>query len=233
MNTSMTSASQCRIQVVTLVAGDTGTAPNGFGFIIEGMRPSGLLYDYDGTFIAHDLIEHQNGIEQIGLMEDELEAEGATWYVRGQYGDLDIKEGSARTTSLHVIAENVTGMFLGHVRGFARRANLRVPTTDFYSAEKCVEDILLEADRLYVDEFEDEHGRQLARQQWPAFRAACHYRLSCGYQKAVHRYEDGLTANKQFWAIAKAVESQRRKVSRKNQKFRLAYGGGVARCTAM
>src|SRR5690606_25592869 len=38
--------------------------------------------------IAHDLIEHVNGVGEIGDIADELEALGACWFVRGRHGDL-------------------------------------------------------------------------------------------------------------------------------------------------
>lgn len=40
-----------------------------------------------GALLAHDLIEHRHGIDSIGSIEDELQAIGAGWITRGQWGD--------------------------------------------------------------------------------------------------------------------------------------------------
>lgn len=42
-----------------------------------------------GIIIAHDIVEHQQGIEKIGTFEDELLALGAGWVTRGSFGSYD------------------------------------------------------------------------------------------------------------------------------------------------
>ena len=41
------------------------------------------------NLIAHDIIEHVNGIDQIGGIGEELQAMGGLWNTRGQWGVLD------------------------------------------------------------------------------------------------------------------------------------------------
>ena len=43
---------------------------------------------YGGPLIAHDIIEHVNGIESIGGIGEELQAMGGVWNTRGQFGDI-------------------------------------------------------------------------------------------------------------------------------------------------
>lgn len=46
----------------------------------------------NGRLLAHDVVEHVNGYRNIGTVEDELQALGASWYTRGRWGD-DITDG--------------------------------------------------------------------------------------------------------------------------------------------
>ena len=59
------------------------------GIVVEGMKriqyPSAAQ---EGFLIAHDLLEHVNGIEAIGSVDDELEAMGGCWFVRGKSGQM-------------------------------------------------------------------------------------------------------------------------------------------------
>lgn len=63
---------------------------------IVGLVCSGLpetkdepMASNDGVMIAHYLIEHVNGIKKIGAIKDELQALGAMWFTRGQWGDVN------------------------------------------------------------------------------------------------------------------------------------------------
>ena len=49
----------------------------------------------NGTLMAHDLIEHVNGIDAIGTVSDEFIALGATHYTRLQSGHMVTEEGLA------------------------------------------------------------------------------------------------------------------------------------------
>ena len=67
-----------------------------------------LGYDTDcefsqGNLAAHDIVEHLDGVENIGPVEDELQALAAVWYCRGQFGDQITFEGLA-----HDIQSNST-----------------------------------------------------------------------------------------------------------------------------
>lgn len=45
--------------------------------------------------VAHDIVEHVNGWQNIGTVEDELEALGTAWYTRGQW-NTDITDAGLR-----------------------------------------------------------------------------------------------------------------------------------------
>ena len=59
---------------------------NSLGLAIKGMDIGDNIYAArEGFMIAHDLLDHQNGPANIGMIWDEFEALGALWYSRGQY----------------------------------------------------------------------------------------------------------------------------------------------------
>lgn len=60
-----------------------GAAVNSDGFMAD--RPG---MGNGGGLIAHDLLEHVNGVHNIGPVWDELEALGGIYQVRGRHGDL-------------------------------------------------------------------------------------------------------------------------------------------------
>ncbi len=58
------------------------------GLIVKGSEGPEIYSDNKGSLIAHDIVEHQNGMAAIGGIDDELEAIGALWQVRGRHGTL-------------------------------------------------------------------------------------------------------------------------------------------------
>ena len=56
-----------------------------------GLAVSGVNVDDpmgDAYLVAHDIVEHVNGFDKIGGLEDEIEALGALWVVRGHSCDI-------------------------------------------------------------------------------------------------------------------------------------------------
>jgi len=108
---------------ITLIAREDRSTGE-LGLIIEGTR----LMDYpmvanDGLLVAHDLIEHQQGIHKIGSIGDELLALGAIWYVRGQHSDL--RRGG--TGSMHSPETNIAYDVINMGRMFCEGVQLRQP----------------------------------------------------------------------------------------------------------
>jgi len=62
--------------------GELGLIPRG---ITMG---EGYVAATEGELIAHDILEHQNGLSAIGSVDDELEALGGLYFVRGWSGQL-------------------------------------------------------------------------------------------------------------------------------------------------
>lgn len=61
---------------------DRSTGEIGFCFEKVALGNSPTVF-FDGRMAAHDLLEHMNGLSTIGSFEDEMEALGACYYVRG------------------------------------------------------------------------------------------------------------------------------------------------------
>lgn len=60
--------------------------------------------------LAHDIVEHVNGLDKIGTVEDELMALGAVWVTRGQWGGIS-QNRHITATPYEQIATDVYEMF--------------------------------------------------------------------------------------------------------------------------
>ena len=174
----------------------------------------------DGATIAHDLLEHVNGVQHIGSIDDELEALGALWFTRGQFNDLR-RDGRV---SYHSVYENVAAdvcrMFRDHVEGGAYVAP-DAPRTRACDADDEFNDVLECADRGWRGEFYDPSEGAHA---WPAYRAVCLSRLRIGFRKARRKYKDARDANSLFWAVANAVDRYAHNVEFEGAEYKLIYG---------
>lgn len=182
----------------------------------------------DGVIIAHDLLEHVNGIERIGSIDDELEALGAVWYVRGQFGELR-RDGIGSYYSTHEnLAADIVQMFREHVDGGAD-VDLNVPRTRACEADDDFAEVLACADKTWKSEVCDQDS---AASIWPAYRAACLARMRIGYRKARRKYKRAMDANALFWQVAEAVGPYAKHVEYEGQQFALTFGFRNGRATA-
>jgi len=200
---------------------DESTGELGFG--VEGMpRDETTNAANDGLQIAHDLIEHVSGAQYIGTIDDELEALGAIWYVRGQHGELR-RDGTGNRFSIEEnIASDITRMF--RIDG-DQYVSFQSRKTHAVVADSYLQTILDYADKSYLGEFDDE-GREAARQEWPKYRAHALNRMRVGYSKARRKYErrGHYYANNLFWAIEEAVRPYAKRVEFEGQQVKLQYG---------
>jgi hypothetical protein len=211
---------------VTLVARrdeETGVV----GLVIEGLRPTDgeVNSASEGLLIAHDLIEHVNGIERIGSIDDELEALGAIWYVRGQHSDLSRNGVGSAYSAEENIASDVTRMFRDHFYGaYVEYVGLRTKASD---ADEGLQEIMRHAERSYLSEFDDSE-RTEARAKWAEYAALCMHRMRTGYRKARAKWEryGRFAANNAFWEIAEAVEPHAKHCD-EGQTFKLTYNSNA------
>lgn len=198
------------------------------GLIIKG-TPSfdELMADRDGSLIAHDLLEHQNGLKNMGPVWDELEALGGVWYCRGQWGDLG-------TPSMWSPAQNVASdvqrmliQWTCEDREYCGPGGLSVGSRPFDYDEdfNAIIDI---ARNMIGREHGDEYKEQLA-----VYLTLALHRMRSGFRKAKRRFErdaaSRFNGNSLFAAVKEACQQAVKHIDYEGQEFRLSYGNGEAR----
>ena len=150
-----------------------------------------------GLILAHDLFEHVNGLHSIGSVDDEIEAMGALWYVRGQFGMLNPKS-SGHYTPEQSVAQTIGDLCTIYTGGVNFRTP--VPNTRPGDCESEFEYIMEEAKKWDEIEQSDQDGR------WDDYhKNAIHY-LRTGYRKARNKYRDAYMVNNMFWTVADAID---------------------------
>jgi hypothetical protein len=208
----------------------------GLGLLIEGMRGGAEVNPgTDGVTIAHDLLEHVNGPEHIGTIDDELEALGAIWYVRGQFDDLSRDGRGSHYTTHENIAADVVRMFRDFFYGAS--VDTKPPRTMPCIADDDLREILRYAAEDYRAEVHDEDAHETAK-RFAEYERVCLPRMRIGYRKAAKRFRSlggAHAANELFWLVARAVRPYAANVEYPGQQFDLIYGRGstgmlFARC---
>ena len=209
------------------------------GLIVKGM----VLYDFpmvahDGRVIAHDLIEHQNGIHNIKSIGDELEAIGGIWHTRGQWGDISrdpINYFSPEESISHDIY-NLAALYITRVKSFNWPIHKTRPHSwddSFYSILEIAKPKILE--QIESGDLEGyEIETELVRERYISrmnifFNDAIHY-MRTGIRKAEKRFGKGPKANTLFWNIAEAVEPFAKYCEYEGQEYILTYSWNEANC---
>lgn len=187
------------------------------GFLPEGVR----LMDYpmvatQGLLVAHDLIEHQNGPRAIGGLWDELEALGASWWVRGQFNDLSRNGVGARYSPEENLGSDVAN--LSAIWEDLELSLATPPTTRAGDYEDGLQGIIEAAVK---------DARDNDRPMDPEFRRAAIHWMRSGLRKARRRWRGrAITANRTFWDIAQAVDRVINEIEYEGQRFLLARRSG-------
>ena len=167
------------------------------GLMLKGMkRHEGMFTDGgEGVSIAHDLVEHINGVKAIGSVGDELEAFGAMWFVRGHLADF---EGN------HYSPEQIMGMEYGSLSRYFGYAPLRASVERELRCRADLDEIweAIEPHALKSIDAED-----LDESMMDEYVRASRILFKRGHMKAERRYKDSIAANNQFHAIRRAVTS--------------------------
>lgn len=177
---------------------------------------NGMDGSLEGLLIAHDILEHQNGLRAIGSVGDELEAAGGIWFVRGVMYDM-----VRGTHNVHTPHEHVSTLMkeLAYYSTTGVPLRVHVPNTKDHVCDVDFEEIITlakDTDDPASDKF---------------YEDALHL-MRVGYNKAKRRFKDNHAyAGNQFWAISKAVDKViKYDLSHEFQEFRLSYGNEVAEC---
>lgn len=174
------------------------------GFKLEGV-PS---FDYptismEGSILAHDILEHVNGLDSIGTIEDELLALGGVWFVRGQYED--IKRNHSMHSSLKHICSDIVNM--GHI--YCINESIRVGLGQSmaigdYDIHETAMEIIDTARPMLIEELE---GSEYTSARLEHYLNAAYHLMCQGWEKAEERFKGAeLYANTIFWRIAEAID---------------------------
>ena len=208
------------------------------GLVVSGMKipKNSAVVAREGRLIAHDLVEHVNGIRAIGSIHDELEALGSLWFVRGAWGDISrgSRYGSTQSPE-RTVAFDVSELCACFVRGVPIRA--KVPNTRPLeecdeSFEAIIEEARSDALKEALDIMDWSSQREAADTVNTFMNAVMHF-MRVGYRKALRRWgKDQMAANSTFWNIADAVELVMRDLDEQpiGMEYRLSYDRYGARC---
>ena len=182
----------------------------------------------EGLLIAHDVLEHQQGIEKIGTIGDELIALGGIWYCRGEWGDLRRDNvGSMHTPHSNLASDVVNMGRMVCVNG----NNLYAKHNNEYnrsSIQYDIDEIIMHARNDLPVEMDGEEFQQSCLDEY--LENAKHL-IAKGYVLAERRFKkDQAGANSMFWNIAEAVDNALRWAEFEGQEFRLGYERNQATC---
>lgn len=188
---------------------------------ILGLRPIGLPSDMnssvEGYAVAHDVLEHLNGFENIGPIADELQALGAMWYIRGQFGMLS-KRGTIYSPH-ESIAFDLSRMFEDF---YLHNSYLPIPPKtkkcDFDDDFHDIIKLMLEKGWFDSSDIRPDHDSVVKLYK----RAALSY-MRIGYRKAKKRYEDSNKINMLFWRMSEAFDDILKYCDFEGQKWVLSY----------
>lgn len=205
------------MRAVRLIAVDDEYSSE-LGVVIKGVSQcEGMMADREnGTLIAHDLLEHVNGPDKIGLVWDELQALGAIWLVRGRHGDL--LNGNNYHTPQVNLAADVSRMF-GEIGDLD--CEIPDPRTHRHDYDEDFDHILDIARGDIRAEHPDTDPKDVLRY---LDRAKAHMRI--GFRKAARRYGMGYAGANQFRAVRDAVKLACPEWE--GHEFILRYGNGHA-----
>lgn len=178
---------------------DPATGDN--GLVIEGVSvdESMPVVDTGGMVIAHDLIEHQNGLGRIGTIIDELEALGAILFVRGRSGELNRRQQNYHSVESNIGEGDLSRMF----RDLTEYEVSRIPVTQVCDVDSEINRCIEYFSPMEGIESSDGELRRLVE----PYKRLCRAHMRIGYRKVYRRWKgDWQAACTQYWAIADAVK---------------------------
>ena len=200
------------------------------GLMIQGtpMLANDPMVAVEGLLVAHDLIEHVNGHESIGSIDDELEALGGVWNTRGQWGVLRRDNRGSMYTPEQSIGSDVMNLGMIYMRGIDFRSPIP-KTRETGDTEGWLDDVLENGKKDLISELQyDDEPIDFNRLN-EYMRAAKHY-IRQGYRKHVNKYGSDFEANNLFWNIADAVEPYIKHVEYQGQEFKLTINDRGVYC---
>jgi hypothetical protein len=159
----------------------------------------------DGRLMAHDILEHQNGAEEIGDIGDELEALGAIWWIRGQHGDLN-RDGSGSMYSIEEnIASDVSQMCVKAMQSGEMVSEPRTARVRDDVHEEAIQEIARLGIKGAREEWKYSGDAPFDEEDAATFRRAAVARMRVGLRKARRRFPDSSAACELFHHMAEKV----------------------------
>lgn len=213
-------------RVMLEVFEDDNTGELGFG-LLDMPRHEQTNAATEGALVAHDLIEHVNGPALIGTIDDELEALGAIWYVRGQHNEMFRAATRSNYTVYENIGSDIARMFRDYIEGgqHVDYSPIRARRT---RADDALLNIVAAGTKMWRGEFgtfdSDESESEIA-QQFPGFADIAFKRMQIGCAKARSKWErhGPYAACETFYAIADAVNPVLKQIEIAGQRALLRY----------
>ena len=190
------------------------------GYMVEGTPVIQYpMVATEGLLISHDLLEHVNGVESIGSLDDELEAMAGVWFIRGQFGDISRNGRGGMCSPEENISSDLVNMACIYNSGI----NFRKPvpkTKPHYMDEVWLEiiDIAKEDIKYEIDTDEREQERL------DYYFKSCLHLMRNGWTKINKRFRnyDASHINGLFWGIAETLEPYM-EPSYEGQQIRLSF----------
>ncbi len=180
--------------------------------------------------IAHDLLEHSGGLAALGNSDEELEALGGLWQVRGRHGDLLHRGGYSNNSVAHAVAMDIVGVATDleyEGTGTWRPGYRRLSTKPHVHDEDFMEILDIARKAIPIELFDDEERERFAIERF--LDDALHL-MRIGFEKARRRFGDGYKGYETFRAVRDAVEPHAKRVDFAGQEFILCYGNERATC---
>jgi len=179
--------------------------------------------DNGGGLIAHDLLEHVNGVRNIGPVWDELEALGAIYQVRGRHGDL--LQGRSFYSVAKNLAADISRMFpqwLGEGDG-PRGPGVGTKPHDY--DEDFIESINIARGEILA-EWPHQSSEPIDLEAVERYLALTLRLMRAGFRKAERKYGNQFMGYNTYQAVRDAVRECRAEYE--GQEFILSYGDGEA-----
>lgn len=186
------------------------------GLIHENIRQFDEMFAAStGDLVAHDLIEHVNGMEKIGSIGDELMALGGIWHTRGRHGDM-WRNSQSIATPYEDMASDIANMGRDYVLG--KKFNFPVPNTKPHIIDDDITDMfdcVKWQDNLEPDE------RNYQRES-DYLKATRHF-IRRGYNMQCKRFGTGSLSNTIYRVIEETVNKSMNWVEFEGQQFILNW----------
>lgn len=185
------------------------------------------MVNLNGVGVAHDLIEHVNGLKNIGSIQDELQALGAVWFTRGQWGDVSRNPNSS-ATAYESIGDDVAQLaikFMSLESSVIFQGKIPKRTKKDYIQEEL--ESCIEVAKTYIKDYGNDID--LYSDRCNTFFNIAGRLMQQGYDKIEKKFDKKIRANSLFWTIAWNVDQvmEPLRVQYNNleigEKFRLRY----------